>query len=254
MYTTPRRGYRSAYRPRAIRRNYAKTPYKPVTKPSVNRRITFDSAKQVYVRRSIEDVHSGANMQLANQGQQTSYVNFPSLGVDGNGGRCFDHIKLLNLRVSGTVSVTQMGGDDPMGEQSLLRGIFVMAVIVDKRPFVPEGVNTLPTFKELFGEYDTVYGNPRLKDNIRHRYRLLGTVKQYITTEEAHVQKPVNLRRKLSNSRYPVWSSFKDLDASSTGGNYKNVNKNAILVSYVWVSCERSKCDVYAQFVLNYVG
>nr|AGQ20259.1 BV1 [East African cassava mosaic Cameroon virus] len=254
MYTTPRRGYRSSYKPRAIRRTFAKTPYNQVTRPSVNRRITFDSAKQVYSRRSIEDVHSSTNLQLSNQGDHTSYVNFPSLGVDGNGGRCFDHIKLLNLRVSGTVSVTQTGGDDPMGEESLLRGIFVMAVVVDKKPFVPEGVSTLPTYKELFGEYDTVYGNPRLKENIRHRYRLLGTVKRYVTTDETHVQKPLNLRRRLSNTRYPVWSSFKDLDSSSTGGNYKNINKNAILVSYVWVSLSRSKCDVYAQFVLNYVG
>nr|AIP87773.1 nuclear shuttle protein [South African cassava mosaic virus] len=258
MYSVYRRGYRTSYRSPYVARAtpyvHRKTSFKQTSKSRVPRKLAYESPKVLYVRRALEDVHNGASMKLPQQGDHTSYVTLPCRGIDGNGGRSVDHIKLLSLRVSGTVNVSEVGGDDNMGERTTMRGIFFMACLVDKKPFVPEGVSTLPTFKELFGEYESVYGMPRLKENVRHRYRVIGTSKLYITTDEEHIQKPFSLRRRLSGGKYPIWSSFKDVDNSSTGGNYKNINKNAILVSYVWVSLCRTTCDVYSQFVLNYVG
>nr|AEG90555.1 nuclear shuttle protein [East African cassava mosaic Kenya virus] len=258
MYSVYRRGYKTPYRSpygaRVTPYVYRKTSVKQTSKSRVPRKLAYEAPKSLYTRRSLEDIHNGASLKLPQQGDYTSYVTLPCRGIDGNGGRSVDHIKLLSLRVSGTVNVSQGGGDENMGERTTMRGIFFMVCLVDKKPFVPEGVSILPTFNELFGEYESVYGMPRLEGNVRHRYRVIGTSKLFLTTDGNPIQKPFNLPRKLNGGKYPIWSSFKDGENKSTGGNYKNINKNAILVGYVGVSLCRTTCDVYSQFVLNYVG
>nr|AGI95938.1 BV1 [Watermelon chlorotic stunt virus] len=218
-----------------------------------SRRLFAEKPRDKLSRRCLEDVHSGPSYALMNQCDVTSYVTYPILGLEGNGGRSSDFIKLMNVRVSGTINVTPLPAE-PMSDRSPMNGIFVLLLIVDRKPFVPEGVNVLPSFKELFGEYECVYGIPRVKENQRHRYRILGMWKQYVSGDDSAVQKDFTLRRNLSGPRYNVWAAFKDIDQMSTGGNYKNVSKNAILACNIWVSTVRSKCEVYSQFVLDYVG
>ncbi|UED98949.1 nuclear shuttle protein [Begomovirus pyrenacanthae] len=254
MYPFMRRSGTSRTKRRNVRRVPGKQIAKYQFKHRVNRRLSYEQPRAIYSRRSIEDIHSGPTFTLPNQCDFTSYVTLPSYGVEGNGGRSFDHIKLMNLRVSGTVNVTAGIGDDPMGSSAGLNGIFILSVIIDKKPFLPEGVNALPTFKELFGEYESIYGRPSLKENIRYRYRLLGSTKQYLKTEDVDIQRPFNLRLTISNNRISVWASFHDADSNSCLGNYKNINKNAIIVNCAWVSLVSSKCKVYSQFVLNYIG
>ncbi|AMP46455.1 nuclear shuttle protein [Deinbollia mosaic virus] len=254
MYSLKRRCYRNNYGARSVRRVHNRLSNRQFAKASASRRLSYDVPKPIYARRSIEDVHNGANFNLANQTDHTSYVNFPCLGIEGNGGRSFDHIKLCDIKISGTINACLGTGDHPMGTSSSFTGIFLITLLLDKKPFVPEGVNTLPTFKELFGDYECVYASPRLKDNVRHRYRMLTYRKLYISTQENVIQKPFNFRKKISSAKWPVWASFKDADMSSSLGNYKNMTKNSILVNCVWVSLCNSKCEVYSQYVMNYVG
>ncbi|AJM13608.1 nuclear shuttle protein [Asystasia mosaic Madagascar virus] len=254
MYSSARRSVRTPYRAFSVRKTARKSVAFSSTKPPVNRALSYESSKKTYVSRTIEDVHSGQSLQLSQQSDYTSFVSFPSLSHDGSFGRSFDHIKLMSIRVSGTIQVSCVNSDDPMGVSPQFNGIFMLSIICDKRPFVPDGVTTLPKFQELFGSYESVYGSPRLKDNVRHRYRLLGHVKKYISSDKTHVQVPFFFRRRISSRKYPIWSSFKDPESSQTGGNYKNISKNALIISCVWVSVQNSNCSVYSQNVLHYVG
>nr|QAB47409.1 BV1 protein [Watermelon chlorotic stunt virus] len=218
-----------------------------------SRRLFAEKLHEKLSRRCLEDVHSGPSYALMNQCDVTSYVTFPILGLEGNGGRRRDFIKLMNVRVSGTINVT------PLPAERHVRSFSYERYICYTFDRGQETIRTrrcerIAQFQELFGEYECVYGIPRVKENQRHRYRILGMWKQYVSGDDSAVQKDFTLRRNISGPRYNVWAAFKDIDQMSTGGNYKNVSKNAILACNVWVSTVRSKCEVYSQFVLDYVG
>ncbi|AEI91434.1 nuclear shuttle protein [West African Asystasia virus 1] len=250
MYSTKKR-YSTPYKNTLLKRPYRRTPSRMHIRPPVNRALTFEQPKKTYVSRSLEDIHSVKEM--SNQADFTTFVSFPPLSHDGTTGRSFDHIKLLSLRISGTLQIKHVS-QDPMDASNAFEGIFICSVLLDKRPFLADGVNSLPVFQELFGAYECVYGTPRIKANVAHRFRLLGSVKKYVSGDGTRSQLPFSFRRRISTRRYPIWSSFKDPEPNQTGGNYRNVVKNALIVNYAWVSLNSSKCTLYGQNVLHYVG
>nr|QDQ68953.1 nuclear shuttle protein [Pepper yellow vein Mali virus]QDQ68955.1 nuclear shuttle protein [Pepper yellow vein Mali virus] len=248
------------YSTRRSRNRYVATPKRRQLKPNsylcsklpVRRVLNYDPPLKTYKRKYIEEIQTGTGYSMQNNGCYTSFLSYPSLGV-GSEGRTTDHIKLLNLSISGTIQVTGDVGDGIVPIMPF-NGVFVMAIICDMKPGLPDNSIKLPEFKEFFVGYDNVYGMIRLKENIRYRYRLIGVVKKYIKCDGGHLQLPFKFRSQISSKRYPIWAAFKDAEPSNCGGNYRNISKNALLCSCAWVSLSGSTCDVYSHFMLNYVG
>nr|UOF93272.1 nuclear shuttle protein [Chayote yellow mosaic virus] len=223
--------------------------------PKVKRRLFTEQNKPALRKQYLEEVQHGPSHSLRSASGLTTYVTFPTRYTNGDG-RAAEYIKLLTLRTSGRIRVRQNSsqGDVSMGVHDGIMGTFVMCFIRDKRPDVSESVTALPTFKDFFGSYEAVYGDVRVVDHLRDRYRLMASVKLDVTFNAVEGQRSMRHVLPISTTRYPIWAAFKDVDLTNSGGNYKNISKNAILITYAWVSERDSVCDIYSQFLLSYLG
>ncbi|ANJ60530.1 BV1 [Telfairia golden mosaic virus] len=242
---TPLRRRRADYTRQVNTNNY---------KPKVNRRLFTEHAKPTLRKQYLEEVQHGPSHSLRSASGLTTYVTYPTRYSNGDG-RCTDYIKLLNLKMSGRIRVRpNTHGDVSMGAPDGVIGTFIMCFIRDKRPELPDNASALPTFKDFFGSYEAVYGDVRVVDHLRERYKLMAFVKMDVSFSAVEAQRSMRRTVAISTARYPIWATFKDTDLTNAGGNYKNISKNAILISYAWVSDRDSVCDVYAQLLLSYLG
>nr|ADW24247.1 NSP protein [Kudzu mosaic virus] len=255
------------FTPRATPRNYPRRfngqfkrklrPYNrglnTYRKLRVARKLSYDpSVRPLSINTVVERQH-GSHMTLGSNSDITSFVEYPVRGINGDG-RSRDYIKLLHLSASGVINVKVASSDQVMDAGSRHNGVFVMSLLQDMKPFLPDGVNSLPTYAELFGPYSSAYVNMHLLDSHKQRFRILGSVKKFVSCGMDAVDIPFKLELKLSNGRYPLWASFKDAEEGNCGGNYRNIAKNAIIVSYAFVSLHSLKCEPFVQFELRYMG
>nr|WLD47588.1 nuclear shuttle protein [Rhynchosia yellow mosaic virus] len=217
------------------------------------RKLNFERVERPLGYNVLVERQHGTHMALSNNHDSTSFVGFPKRGINGDG-RSRDYIKLMHLSVSGVLNVTPTQGDRPMEGTDKLSGLFVISILLDRKPFLPDGVNQLPSYAELFGPYSSAYGNQQLLDVHKQRFRILGCVKKFVTCNGGACFAPFKLNLKLSHRRFPLWAAFKDVDPGNCGGNYKNIAKNAILVSYAFVGMDSLKVDPFVQFELKYLG
>nr|AGS77206.1 BV1 [Mungbean yellow mosaic virus] len=199
------------------------------------------------------EVQHGSHMSLEKNTDVSSFVQYPARGINGDG-RCRDYIKLLKLDVSGVINIKSSNGDQDMEPGDKLSGLFILTVLLDKKPYLPEGVNKLPSFAELFGPYSAAYANMHLLDSQKPRFKVLGTIKKFVNCTPGTLYGPLKLNMPLSRRKCPLWTTFKDPDQGNCGGNYKNISKNAIVLSYAFISMHSLIVEPYFQFELKYVG
>nr|UUA79840.1 nuclear shuttle protein [Dolichos yellow mosaic virus]UUA79848.1 nuclear shuttle protein [Dolichos yellow mosaic virus] len=216
------------------------------------RRLSYERVDRPMSVNVVVERQHGDHMALVNNQDMTSFIGFPIRGF--NEGRCRDYIKLLTLNVSGMITVRSLSTDAPMSSNGIVNGTFVLSFVLDKKPYLPDGVNTLPSFAELFGPFSAAYFNLRLLDSQRERFRLLGSVKKHVSCGADEVEVPFKFKRTLSTTRSTMWATFKDVDIGNSGGNYRNISKNAILVNYAFVSMHNIKCEPFVQYELSYFG
>ncbi|WAB58492.1 nuclear shuttle protein [Cajanus scarabaeoides yellow mosaic virus] len=253
-----KRNFRTPSKPRYFNsgKQFSQTPYKSRYRrnpTNVARKLSFDRVERPLRTNVLVERQHGSHMALLTNNDITSFVEFPARGVNGDG-RSKEYVKLLHLNVSGVLNVILSGGDQPMTANDKLNGLFVLTLILDRKPFLPDGVNQLPTYAELFGPYSSAYVNLQLLDTHKERFKILGSCKRYVRSGGGASYAPLKLAIKLSNQRYPLWAAFKDFDQMTSGGNYKNIAKNAILVNYAFVAMDNFKVEPFVQFELKYLG
>nr|UPX71974.1 nuclear shuttle protein [Pepper yellow vein Mali virus] len=247
------------YSTRRSRNRYLATPkrrqWKPNSylcpKPPVRRVLNYDPPVKTYKRKYIEEIQTGSGYSMQNNGCYTSFLSYPSLGV-GSEGRTTDHIKLLNLTIAGTIQVTR-DVVDGIGPTMPFNGVFVMAIICDMKPGLPDNSIKLPDLKSSLLAMITfmeLCGSRKISGIAIDSLELSRNTSSVTeVTFSCHSSFVPNLIK-----RYPIWAAFKDSEPSNCGGNYRNISKNALLCSCAWVSLSGSTCDVYSHFMLNYVG
>ncbi|ANJ70962.1 BV1 [Cotton yellow mosaic virus] len=240
---------------RRKRTNYGNRNVQVSRTRKVNRRLFTEPTKVVLRKQYLEEIQHGPSFSLRSASGMTTYVTYPTRYTNGDG-RAGDYIKVLNLKTSGRIRVRQNStqGDVSMGVHDGIMGTFIMCFIRDKRPDASDGVNALPTFKDFFGSYEAAYGDVRVVDHLRERYRLMSFIKLDVSFNSLEGQRSFRHMLSISTNRYPIWASFKDSDPTNSGGNYKNISKNATLISYAWVSERDSTCQIYSQMLLSYLG
>nr|QHD57810.1 nuclear shuttle protein [Mungbean yellow mosaic virus]QPK40967.1 nuclear shuttle protein [Mungbean yellow mosaic virus] len=223
------------------------------SKLNVSRKLGYDRVDREFRKNSIVEVQHGSHMSLDKNTDISSFVQYPTRGINGDG-RSRDFIKLLNLDVSGVINVKPTGSDHIMEPGDKMNGLFVLSILLDKKPYLPDGVNTLPSFAELFGPYAAAYANMHLLDTQKQRFKVLGTIKKYCSCTSGAIYAPLKLRLRLSKPKCPLWTTFKDPELGNCGGNYKNISKNAIVISYAFISMHSLLVEPYVQFELQYIG
>nr|AIP87535.1 nuclear shuttle protein [African cassava mosaic virus]AIP87537.1 nuclear shuttle protein [African cassava mosaic virus] len=223
------------------------------TRPCVRRRLSYEPVERPLVHNVLCEKQHGDVFNLQQNTSYTSFVTYPSRGPSGDG-RSRDYIKLQSMSVSGVIHAKAICNDDPMEVSPVVNGVFVFSVIMDTKPYLPAGVQALPTFEELFGSYSAGYVNLRLLNNQQHRYRVLHSVKRFVSSSGDTKVSQFRFNKRLSTRRYTIWASFHDVDPVNAGGNYRNISKNAILVSYAFVSEHSMSCKPFVQIETSYVG
>nr|UVJ88600.1 coat protein [Mungbean yellow mosaic India virus] len=253
------RNYRTPFKLRHSNFGYRWQPMTPsrgrlrLNKPSASRKLSYDRVEREMRTNSIVEVQHGSHMSLEKNTDVSSFVQYPARGINGDG-RCRDYIKLLKLDVSGVINIKSSNGDQDMEPGDKLSGLFILTVLLDKKPYLPEGVNKLPSFAELFGPYSAAYANMHLLDSQKPRFKVLGTIKKFVNCTPGTLYGPLKLNMPLSRRKCPLWTTFKDPDQGNCGGNYKNISKNAIVLSYAFISMHSLIVEPYFQFELKYVG
>ncbi|CAF29515.1 BV1 protein [Horsegram yellow mosaic virus] len=219
----------------------------------VSRRLSYERIERPLSTNTIVEVQHGSHMSLQKNTDIASFVQYPVRGINGDG-RSRDYIKLLKLDVSGVINVKTTSIDHTMDPSDKLSGLFVLTILLDRKPYLPEGVNTLPGFSELFGPYASAYANMHLLDSQKNRFKVLGIVKKFVGCASGAIYAPINKCIPLSKRKYPLWATFKDPDQGNCGGNYKNISKNAIVMSYAFISLHSLSVEPYVQFELKYLG
>ncbi|KAK8622714.1 hypothetical protein V6N13_117618 [Hibiscus sabdariffa] len=135
-----------------------------------------------------------------------------------------------------------------------LNGVLSVVIVLDRKPHRDPGSNRLDRFDEVFGANAFSHGNLQVVFRHRERYKIKYTFKRVLSVEKESTLIKVGGSVSLSSSRYPCWASFNDFDIDSLGGNYSNLNKNALLVFYCWMSDSPSKASMFVSFDLDYLG
>nr|UFI07296.1 nuclear shuttle protein [Mungbean yellow mosaic India virus] len=224
-----------------------------LNKPSASRKLSYDRVEREMRTNSIVEVQHGSHMFLEKNTDVSSFVQYPVRGINGDG-RCRDYIKLLKLDVSGVINIKSSNGDQDMEPGDKFRRLILLIVSGDKKPSSPEGVNKFLSFDELFGPYSAAYANIHLLDSQKPRFKVLGTIKKFVNCTPGTLYGPLKLSVPLSRRKCPLWTTFKDPDQGNCGGNYKNISKNAIVLSYAFISMHSLIVEPYFQFELKYVG
>ncbi|ADU02168.1 nuclear shuttle protein [Rhynchosia yellow mosaic India virus] len=251
---TPSNNWRSPFRRNTNYRRGGRIMNTPSRfKIRVARRLSYGKVERPLQFGKLCEKQHGIHMSLSSNRDITSFISYPPLSFDGDG-RSRDYIKLLSLTISGMISARVVSGDQPMDNDIYRRGMFVISLILDRKPYIAEGANELPSFEELFGQYSESYVNMRLLPSRQDRFRLLGTIKKNINCDSGAADVNVGKYIRFVQGRRTLWSRFKDPDPMESGGNYRNIATNAILVNYAFISMQHITVNPLVQFELNYVG
>ncbi|ASF23369.1 nuclear shuttle protein [Tomato mosaic Trujillo virus] len=253
-YFRNRRGSNSHGRRHYSRNNVFKRPISSKRhdwkRGGVNSSKPSDEPKMKVQR--IHENQYGSNFVMAHNSAISTYITYPSLGkIEPSRSRSY--IKLNRLRFKGTVKIERVQPDMNLDVAiPKVEGVFTLVVVVDRKPHLdPSG--GLQTFDDLFGARIHSHGNlsiiPTLKDRyyIRHGSNV-------VVVEKDTLMVDVEGSIPLSNRRYNCWSTFKDLDRESCNGVYGNINKNALLVYYCWMSDTMSNASTFVTYDLDYIG
>nr|AQS23370.1 NSP [Desmodium mottle virus] len=219
----------------------------------VSRSLTYERVERPLGYKCLMERHHGDAFALTSNCDTTSFISYPVRALSGEG-RSRDYIKLLSIRASGVINVKGLVKHDAMERSTNFSGVFVMALVMDMKPYLPEGSNQLPSFVELFGPYSSAYVTLRLLDNQTSRFRILTSVSKMVYTQDDSRVLQFKCYRRFTHSRYPIWASFYDHDIGNSGGNYRNISRNAVLVSYAFVSEQSMSCVPFVQFETRYIG
>ncbi|CBA34963.1 BV1 protein [Velvet bean severe mosaic virus] len=255
MLYTPRSNWRSPFRRNTSnRRNVRRTNSATRFNIKVARRLSYGRVERPLQFGKLCEKHHGVHMSLCSNRDVTSFISYPALSLNGDG-RSRDFIKLLSLNISGVLSARVVSSDQPMDNDVYRRGLFVISIILDRKPYVPDGANELPSFEELFGQYSEAYVNMRLLSSRQDRFRLLGTIKKNINCDSGAADVNIGKFIRFVQGRRTLWSRFKDPEPPlDSGGNYRNISTNAILINYAFVSMQSITVNPLVQYELNYVG
>lgn len=205
------------------------------------------------IKQRLHEDQFGPDYVLCHNSAMSTFITLPSLGKhEPNRSRSF--IKLQRLRYKGTLKIERGPGDTFMeGPTSKVEGVFSMVVVVDRKPHVnPTG--RLHSFDELFGARIHSHGNLAIVPALKERFYIRHVLKRVLSVEKDTLMVDLHGTTALSNRRFNCWSSFNDLERDSCNGVYANINKNALLVYYCWMSDMPSKASTYVTFDLDYIG
>ncbi|AFQ98025.1 nuclear shuttle protein [Bean white chlorosis mosaic virus] len=201
----------------------------------------------------IHENQYGPEFVMSHNSAISTFISYPSLGkTEPNRSRAY--IKLKRLRFKGTVKIERAQSDMNMdGSIPKVEGVFSLVVVVDRKPHLgPTGC--LHTFDELFGARIHSHGNLSITPSLKDRFYIRHVFKRVLSVEKDTLMVDVEGSTTLSNRRYNLWSTFKDLDHDSCKGVYDNISKNALLVYYCWMSDTMSKASTFVSFDLDYIG
>ncbi|APB03053.1 NSP [Common bean mottle virus] len=211
----------------------------------------YDDSKMLDQR--LHENQFGPEFVMGQNGAISTFISFPQLGKN-KPNRTRSYIKLKRLRLKGTVKIERVRNDMNMdGISSKIEGVFSMVVVVDRKPHLGPSGN-LPTFEDLFGARINSHGNLAIIPSMEDRFYIRHVTKRVLSVDNDTMMIDVEGYTKLSNRRYNMWSTFKDIDHESSNGAYDNISKNAILVYYCWMSDNMSKASTFVSFDLDYVG
>ncbi|ADL32227.1 nuclear shutting protein [Sida golden mosaic Florida virus-Malvastrum] len=202
---------------------------------------------------SIHENQYGPDFVMAQNSAISTFISYPDMGkVEPSRSRSY--IKLKRLRFKGTVNIKRVQSDVNMdGSISKVEGVFSLIIVVDRKPHLgPSGC--LHTFDELFGAMIHSHGNLSIVPSLKDRYYIRHVFKRVLSVDNETLIVDVEGSTTLSNRRFNIWSSFKDVDRDSCKGVYDNISKNALLIYYCWMSDMPSKASTYVSFDLDYVG
>nr|QGA69847.1 nuclear shuttling protein [Ocimum yellow vein virus] len=113
----------------------------------------------------------------------------------------------------------------------------------------------LHSFADLFGSVAGISAELVLEERHRDRFRVLKQRKWTVNTAMDTYVMPLKGDCRISNNvRYPFWVSMKDDDGPAHGsGQYTNVQRNALLVYYAFISDNPCKAKLYFNYLTTFV-
>nr|AGI42770.1 nuclear transporter [Vigna yellow mosaic virus] len=249
------RGWSYTPRRSSSRYTWFKRSY-PCKRFDVKRRVSNGNKGHDDPKMSLQRIHEdqfGPDFVLRNNTALSTFITYPSF-VKGEPNRAKSFIKLKRLRFKGTVKIERVHTDINMdATHSKIEGVFSMVVVVDRKPHLnPTGC--LHTFDELFGARIHSHGNLAITPLLKDRFYIRHVMKRVLSVEKESMMVDIEGTIILSNRRYNCWASFNDHERDSCNGVYANINRNALLVYYCWMSDDISKASTFVSFDLHYIG
>nr|AIR91761.1 Nuclear shuttle protein [Melon chlorotic mosaic virus]AIR91767.1 Nuclear shuttle protein [Melon chlorotic mosaic virus]AIR91787.1 Nuclear shuttle protein [Melon chlorotic mosaic virus]AIR91791.1 Nuclear shuttle protein [Melon chlorotic mosaic virus] len=246
-YSTHRRGYgQRSYNKRTYsgkRTDWKRRPISP-NKSSDDTKI---------VSQRIHEDQFGPEFVIPHNTALSTFLTMPSI-VKLQPNRSRDYIKLKRLRYKGTLKIDSVNADVNMGcVNSKIDGVFSLVIVIDRKPHL-NASGRLHTFDELFGARIHSHGNLSIAPAMKERYYIRHVFKRVLSTEKDSLMTDIEGSALLSNRRFSCWSAFNDVDRESCNGVYANINKNAILIYYCWMSDAITKASTFVSFDLDYCG
>nr|ABC68301.1 nuclear shuttle protein [Tomato chlorotic mottle virus] len=236
--------YSTFKRSHSVIRNDGKRPLGISTNPD-------DDSKMTSHR--IHENQYGPDFVLGHNSALSTFNTYPTLGkTEPN--RTKSYIKLKRLRFKGTVKIQRVPADFNLyGLPAKKEGVFSLVIVVDRKPHLdPSG--SLYTFDELFGARIHSHGNLPIYPSSKDRFYIRHVAKRVLSVEKDSNLYDVEGITTLSNRRYNCWANFRDFDHESCNGVYANIQKNALLCYYCWMSETVSKASTFVSFDLDYIG
>nr|AFS42029.1 nuclear shuttle protein [Potato yellow mosaic virus] len=183
----------------------------------------------------------------------STFISYPDV-TKSSPNRTRSYIKLKRLQFKGIVKVERVHTDVNMDcSVPKTEGVFSLVIVVDRKPHLgPSG--GLLTFDELFGARIHSHGNLAIVPSLKDRFYIRHVTKRVVSVDKDSTMVDIEGVTTLSSKRFNCWSGFKDLDIDSRKGVYDNINKNALLVYYCWMSDTVSKASTFVSFDLDYIG
>lgn len=210
------------------------------------------------VKKRIMELIDMNKLQIVNGGVTGTYITYPALGTNNNQ-RGRDYIKLLQLDYkihywTRAIKADEMNDDlislpgTTQGTHGL-HGCLSMLFVLAKKPLTED----VPVFSDIFEAGNGMNCDCRIIQERRCDYVLLKQEKRNINSVSLELIAGFNGIIYLSPS-FSRWAAFKDIDESTSGGNYQNIIKNCILVYFMWDSPGTSVVNFGCNFELQYIG
>nr|CZF95137.1 nuclear shuttle protein [Tomato leaf curl New Delhi virus] len=212
-----------------------------------------DPISKQYTRKEICETQEGSEYVLHNNRCVTSYVSYPAKTRTGTNNRVRSYIKLNNLNISGTFAVRTSDMMTEVGQTNGLYGVMSVVVVRDKSPKIYCATQPLIPFVELFGSVNACRGRAKVAERHHERFVLVNQTSIVVNTPHYNAIKKFCIRNCIPRT-YTTWVTFKDEEEDSCTGRYSNTLRNAIILSYVWLSDVPSQVDLYSNVILNYLG